>query len=122
MDTEIKAIFEEALEEMPVQTEPEEEKRDRAILDYAISSAIESSGALDPELLEMLLRSRDLTVSENGIDGLAEAMEEIRRDRPFLFEDGGDRPRFAAATCGRSLRAEDAVVAQRYKNNPWYRG
>ena len=64
MDTEIKAIFEEALEEMPAQTESEEEKRDRAILDYAISSAIESSGVLDPELLEMLLRSRELTVSE----------------------------------------------------------
>ena len=122
MDEEIRTIFEEALEEEPLRSDPADEARDRAILDYAVSAAVGGSGTRDPEVLEMLLRSREISVENGAVTGLEEALAELRRDKPFLFADGGDRPRFAAAACGRSLSAEDAAVAQRYKNNHWYRG
>ena len=59
---------------------------------------------------------------EEAEAAVREAMEDLRENRPFLFEDGGDRPKFSAATQGRSLSREDGAVAQRYRNNPWYRG
>ncbi|MBQ9269961.1 MAG: phage scaffolding protein [Oscillospiraceae bacterium] len=121
MDTEIRNYFEEALESpSPVSEQPE--TADQAVIDYAIASAVTASGTRDPELLELLLRRAKLGLEEGTVTGLREAMEDLRETRPFLFEDGGNRPRFSAATQGRSLSREDAAVAKRYRNNPWYRG
>ncbi len=121
MDTEIRNYFEEALES-PAPAPEQPETADQAVIDYAIANAVTASGTRDPELLELLLRRAELRVEEGTVVGLREAMEDLRENRPFLFEDGGDRPKFSAATRGRSLSREDAAVAQRYRNNPWYRG
>ena len=132
MDTEIRNIFEEAIEaenpaeipETPDQPEPEERiarERQQAVLDYAIASAVKGSGTRDPELLELLLRQAEITMEDGEVTGLGEAVDALRKNRPYLFSDGGSRPVFAAETHGRSLSHEDEVVAQRYKNNPWYR-
>ena len=124
MDTEIRNIFDAALEPEP---EPQDapvdlaRERETAVLDYAISAAVRESGTRDPELLEHLLRRTELRMEDGAVAGLTETLEALRRDRPYLFRDGGSRPVFAAATQGRSLSREDEAVAQRYRNNPWYK-
>ena len=60
--------------------------------------------------------------NNRGVFAIRVPCEMTLKNNLFLFEDGGDRPKFSAATQGRSLCREDAAVAQRYRNNPWYRG
>ena len=137
MDTEIQSIFGRALgEEVPAEGAPAAESpekdaaalqaaetaaREEAVLAYALDAAAARSGAQDPELLKLLLEREGLTVQDGTVQGLEAAVAAIRRQRPYLFRDGGGRPRFSAATMDRGLSTEEETVAQRYRNNPWYR-
>lgn len=95
-------------------------ERTRAVLDYAVSAAAAESGALDTQLVELLLSREELGLEDGRVTGLPEAMERIRQQRPYLFSDGGGRPRFAASVRGRNPSHEEERVARRYQNNPWY--
>ncbi len=90
----------------------------QAVLDYAVSAAVAGSQARDPELVSMLLR-QELSGADEG--SVRTALADLRNQRPYLFADGGKRPRFAAPVQARDLSREDEAVAQRYKNNPWYK-
>ena len=126
MDTEIREIFENALEaETAPQADVEalrqqwaqeaEEIRRQARADADIAAAVAGSGAYDGELLEELIRREDLT------DGASAVVQRLRLEKPWLFSDNGRRPMFSAETMDRMLQAEEEQVAQRYKGNPWYR-
>lgn len=153
MDTEIRSIFDQAMEwdgeiknapgktisalpdrggqksntlaeSIPVSPERvdgELPDREATVLNYALETAAAQSGARDPELLRLLLERESLTVENGTVQGLREALTAIRRQRPYLFQDGGGRPRFSAETMDRGLPSEEETVAQRYRNNPWYR-
>lgn len=95
--------------------------REATVLNYALETAAAQSGARDPELLRLLLERESLTVENGTVQGLRESLTAIRRQRPYLFQDGGGRPRFSAETMDRGLPSEEETVAQRYRNNPWYR-
>ena len=95
--------------------------RDQAVLEYAVRTAAEGCGARDPELVEFLLGRAEIAVEDGTVTGLAEALERLRRERPYLFQDGGKRPVFAAPVRGRRPDHEEETVARRYQNNPWYR-
>ena len=97
------------------------EEKDQAVLDYAIARTVKDSGTRDPELLELLLRRAGVKI-ENGSEAALEAeIAAIRRERPWLFPDGGGHPVFSAETMGRSLSRDEEAVARRYQGNPWYR-
>lgn len=136
MDTEIQTIFEEAakqetdraavleqqLEQQRREAREEGERiRRETIAHCAIAAAVDSCGARDPEVLTLLLEREHLRVEDGRLQGLEEAMERLRSLRPYLFLDGGDRPRFSAAALDRGAFAEEEQVAARYRNNPWYR-
>lgn len=67
----------------------------------------------DPEVAAMLLR--------RGGESVPEALAALRREKPYLFPEEGNRPVFAAPGQGRTLSREEDAVARRYRNNPWYR-
>lgn len=121
MDTEIRTIFEEALApDQRVEQQLEQQRRE-IIARCAIAAAVSASGTRDPELLTLLLQREDLTVEDGQLRGLEQALERLRSLRPYLFQDGGDRPRFAAAALDRGLLAGEEQVAVKYRNNPWYK-
>jgi len=126
MDTEIREIFESALEaEVTPQVDVEalrqqwaeeaETIRRQAREDADIAAAVAGSGTHDDAVLELLIRQEDLS------DGAAAVVQRLRQEKPWLFADGGQRPRFSAETMDRMLQPEEEQVAQRYKGNPWYR-
>lgn len=134
MDTEIRGLFEEALEPDRVkdlERQLEEQRREAreegerirrdTVRSCAISGAVAASGTWDPEVLTLLLEREDLKVEDGKVLGLEEALEGLRSLRPYLFRDGGGRPRFAAAAMDRSLLPGEEQVAVKYKDNPWYR-
>lgn len=90
------------------------EARNEAVLHYAIGRA--AADSRDPEVMELLLRSR-----AQRVEDLNDAMEAIRQEKPYLFADEGGRPRFSAETMDKLMSAEEEAVAERYKGNPWYR-
>ncbi len=92
--------------------------QEQALLEYAVTSAVAESRARDPELVTLLLHREELSLEDGAVRA---AVERLRRDRPYLFADGGLRPAFAAPVQGRALDHEDETVARRYQNNPWYR-
>ena len=105
----------------PERVDGELPDREATVLNYALETAAAQSGARDPELLRLLLERESLTVENGTVQGLREALTAIRRQRPYLFQDGGGRPRFSAETMDRGFPSEEETVAQRYRNNPWYR-
>lgn len=134
MDTEIRELFEEALEPDRVKDlerqledqrreaqEAGERIRKETILRCAIAGAVAASGTWDPEVLTLLLEREDLTVEDGEVLGLEEALGRLRSLRPYLFRDGGERPHFAAAALDRGLAPGEEKVAVRYKDNPWYK-
>ena len=132
MNEEIQEIFDAAMEEYePLAAANRRiaelearaaEDREQAMIDCAVAAAVEGCGTLDPELTELLLRRAGICVESGRVAGVREAVEELRKTRPWLFADGGGRPCFCQGVQGRSLGREDEIVARRYRNNPWYRG
>lgn len=134
MDTEIRELFEEAMEPDRVKElerqlkdqrreaqEEGERIRRETIRSCAISGAVAASGTWDPEVLTLLLERENLDVEDGKVQGLEETLERLRSLRPYLFRDGGDRPHFAAAALDRGLLPEEERVAAKYRDNPWYR-
>lgn len=121
MDTEIRTIFEEALAPDQRAEQQLEQQRREIITRCAIAAAVSASSTRDPELLTLLLEREDLTVEDGQLQGLEQALQRLRSLRPYLFQDGGDRPRFAAAALDRGLLGEEEQVAVKYRNNPWYK-
>jgi hypothetical protein len=91
-----------------------EQARQLEAREQRIAAAVAASDCRDPELLGLVLRQSE----EEDFGG---AVKRLRREKPYLFADNGGRPRFAQSVQGKELDMEEEIVAQRYKNNPWYR-
>ena len=117
-----RAELERQLERQRQEAREEGERiRRETIARCAISAAVNASDARDPELLTLLLERENLVVEDGQLQGLEEAMGRMRSLRPYLFQDGGQRPRFAAAAMDRGLPDGEEQVALRYRDNPWYK-
>ena len=108
--------------ETPPEPTPGEQTR-AAVLDYALTRAAADSGSHDPELVRYLLGLEAYPDMEPEAltAAVTAALRALRRSRPYLFRDGGQRPRFASPVRARELSHDEEIVARRYQNNPWYR-
>jgi hypothetical protein len=88
--------------------------RQQEAKEQRIAAAVAGSCCRDPELLTLLLHQQE-------DEDLSGTVKRLRREKPYLFTDNGGRPRFAEKVQGKELDMEEEIVAQRYKNNPWYR-
>lgn len=92
------------------------------IKNYAVNAAVKAANTVDPDVVAMLLDREKITVDGDTITGIDEQLDELRTNKPYLFNDNGGRPRFSSGTGGGQPTGsnEDAQVAARYANNPWY--
>lgn len=99
-----------------------EEKAANVIKNYAIATAVKAVGAVDPDVVAMLLDREKVTVEGDTVTGIQEQIDELRTSKPYLFPDNGGRPRFSGGTGGGQPTGskEDEQVRARYANNPWY--
>ena len=109
------------IEALERQLETDARAHREALADQALAQTVASSGARDPELVEYLLRKAGAVPEDGNCLALESELAAIRKERPWLFTDQGDRPRFSAGTMARALDREDPAVAERYRGNPFYR-
>jgi len=88
---------------------------------FAVNSAVAAAGTIDPEVVAMLIDREKVTIDGETVSGISEQIEELRKNKPHLFEDNGGRAKFTKGTSGgRGTSDADAAVEARYANNPWY--
>lgn len=93
------------------------------IKQYAIKSAVAAAGTVDPQVVAMLINNDDVTVDGDTVTGISEQIENLRKDKPYLFADNGGKPYITGpfSTKHQIGNSEQDRVEARYNNNPWYR-
>lgn len=92
-------------------------------VDWALSAALKQAGARNDRAVLALIDREKIKVEGENVTGVAEQLEALRESDPYLFYNNGGRPYFSTSSSGGNPdSSDDAIVAARYKNNPFYHG
>lgn len=92
-------------------------------IDMALETAMEKAGARNSRAVMALIDREQISVKDGVVSGVGEQLEALKQSDPYLFADNGGKPYFGAPSSGGNPGSSDeAVIARRYKNNPWYHG
>lgn len=93
------------------------------VKDYAIRMAINAAGTVDPDVVKLLIKTDEVKVDGDTVTGVAEQLEALRKEKPYLFKDNGGKPYFGGPLGNqRQIGTEQDRVNEKYKNNPFYHG
>jgi hypothetical protein len=118
------AQYQSMLNEAKEQWEAESNARMNEIrVDWELTAGLKQAGARNEKAVLALIDRSKIKVTEEGVQGVAEQLEALRESDPYLFEDNGGKPYFSTGSGGGNPESKEAaVVAARYKNNPFYHG
>lgn len=116
--------YEAMLSEQRTQWETEASQRiDTMRVEWALSAALKQAGARNDRAVLALIDRDKIKVEGETVTGVAEQLEALQKSDPYLFQDNGGRPYFSTSTSGGTPGGrDDAIVAARYRNNPFYHG
>lgn len=93
------------------------------VKEYAIRMAVNAAGTIDPDVVKLLIKPDDVKVDGDNVTGIAEQLETLRKDKPYLFKDNGGKPYFGGPLGNqKQTGTEQDRVNEKYKNNPFYHG
>lgn len=112
------------LDQQKTQWENESNARMDALrVDWTLAAALKEAGARNDKAVLALIDRDKIKVEGETVTGVTEQLEALRKSDPYLFHNNGGRPYFSTgSTGGNPGTGDDAVVASRYKNNPFYHG
>ena len=119
MSEELNKQLEDLQEKYKQDTESLNTKLQQTKLDSAIELALMGEKARNSKAVRALLDKESLELSDDGVKGLNEQLEAVKKDNPFLFEEdqGLGRPRFSRdgnpKNNGSNVSAFDAI-AEKY--------
>lgn len=119
-----KSEYEQLLNAQRETWQAESDRRVDALrIEMALDTAMEKAGARNSRAVMALIDREQISVKDGVVSGVGEQLEALKQSDPYLFADNGGKPYFGAPSSGGNPGSSDeAVIARRYKNNPWYHG